>query len=161
MKKIFLLMAIMIPIATTAQITHVSLQASGLTCSMCSNSINKALKKLDFVLRVEADIKTYTFEIYFKPDSNVDFDLIKKKVENAGFTVYGFVATILFDNVQVIKSQSVSMGGKIFLFTALKEQTLNGPQKIKVLDKGFVSPKETRSNAFPVSAAGTYNVSIS
>ena len=66
MKSIFLFIAIAFSVATNAQITKVSLQASGLTCSMCSNSINKALKTLDFVERVDADIKTYTFEILFK-----------------------------------------------------------------------------------------------
>ena len=79
MKKIFLFIAIAFSVATNAQVTSVSLQASGLTCSMCSNSINKALKTLDFVLRVDADIKTYTFEIVFKPNANVDFDMIKEE----------------------------------------------------------------------------------
>jgi len=105
MKKIFFFIAIALSMVTNAQVTGVSLQASGLTCSMCSNSINKALKTLDFVLQVDADIKTYTFEISFKPNSSIDFDMIKNKVENAGFTVNGFVATILFNNVQVINSQ--------------------------------------------------------
>ena len=66
MKNIFLLLAISISMVTKAQVTKVSLQASGLTCSMCSNAINKALKSLDFVDKVEADIKNYTFEILFK-----------------------------------------------------------------------------------------------
>ena len=122
MKKNFLLIAIAFSMVTNAQVTKVSLQASGLTCSMCSNSINKALKTLDFVLKVDADIKTYTFEILFKTNSNVDFDMIKKKVENAGFTVSGFVATILFNNIQVINSQPVTIGDKTFLFENMKDQ---------------------------------------
>jgi copper chaperone CopZ len=83
MKKIFLLFAVAFSVSINAQVTQVSLQASGLMCSMCSNSINKALTMLDFVLKVDADIKTYTFEIFFKPNSHVDFDLIKRKVENS------------------------------------------------------------------------------
>ena len=65
----------------TAQIKKVSLQASGLTCSMCSNSIFKALKTLDFVDNVEANIKTSTFAITFKQGAKVDMDKLKKKVE--------------------------------------------------------------------------------
>lgn len=84
--------------ATQAQVTKVYLQASGLTCSMCSNSINKALKTLDFIDKVDADIKNYTFEISFKANSIVDFDKIKKKVEDAGFSVSDFVA-ILFISI--------------------------------------------------------------
>lgn len=160
MKKIFLFITIVISIASTAQVTHVSLKASGLTCSMCSNSINKALKTLDFIESVDADIKTYTFEIYFKPNSAIDFDLIKMKVEHAGFSVSGFVATILFDEVKVLNKLPVCVAGKTFLFTNPKEKSLSGVQKIRILDKGFVSPKEYKINAFPVSAAGTYNASI-
>ncbi|MEI9810244.1 MAG: heavy-metal-associated domain-containing protein [Bacteroidota bacterium] len=160
MKKIFLLIAIVFSLTSNAQVTHVSLKASGLTCSMCSNSINKALKTLDFILTIEADISTYTFELCFKSNSVVDFDLIKKKVENAGFTVAGFVATVLFDNVQVLNSQAVTIDGKTFLFTGVKEQTLNGARKIKVLDKGFVSPKEYKKSAFPVLATHTYTVTL-
>ncbi len=160
MKKILLFIAIAFSMVTSAQVTKVSLQASGLTCSMCSNSINKALKTLDFVLKVDADIKTYTFEILFKPNSNVDFDMIKKKVENAGFAVSGFVATILFNNVQVINSQPVTIDDKTFLFVNTKDQSLNGVKHVKILDKGFVSPKEYKRNAYPVSSPHTYHATI-
>jgi copper chaperone CopZ len=160
MKKIFLFIAIAFSLAANAQVTKVSLQASGLTCSMCSNSINKALKTLDFVLKVDADIKTYTFEILFKPNSTVDFDLIKRKVENAGFTVTSFVATILFNNVQVINSQPVTIEDKTFLFVNMKEQSLDGLKKVKILDKGFVSSREYKRSAFPISSSRTYYASI-
>ncbi|MCW3106037.1 MAG: Heavy metal transport/detoxification protein [Segetibacter sp.] len=160
MKTIFLFFAIALSIATKAQVTKVSLQASGLTCSMCSNSINKALKTLDFVHRIDADIKTYTFEISFKPNSNVDFDMIKAKVEKAGFSVSGFVATIHFNNVQVKNNEPVTIGGKSFLFVNVKDQSLNGPKQIKVLDKGFVSSKEYKSHAFSSSSPGTYHATI-
>ena len=160
MKKVLLFMAIAFSVATNAQVTKVSLQASGLTCSMCSNSINKALKTLDFVLEVDADIKTYTFEILFKPTADIDFDMIKKKVENAGFTVTSFIATIVFNNIQIINNQPVTIDDKTFRFVNMKDQSLNGVKKIKVLDKGFVSPKEYKRNAFPVSPTRTYYATI-
>src|SRR6476620_5691832 len=81
MKKIFLLLAIVVSMIAKAQITKVYLQASGLTCSMCSNAINKSLKTLDFVEKVDADVKSYTFEIYFKQNAQIDFDNIKTQVE--------------------------------------------------------------------------------
>jgi copper chaperone CopZ len=153
-------MAIAVSVATNAQVTKVSLQAGGLTCSMCSNSINKALKSLDFVDKIEADIKTYTFEITFKPNSDVDFDKIKMKVEKAGFTVNGFTATVHFNNVQLKNSEPVMVGNKILFFVNTKDQSLNGPTHVKVLDKGFVSSKEYKRNAFPVSSRGTYHATI-
>ncbi|MEO8772652.1 MAG: heavy-metal-associated domain-containing protein [Ferruginibacter sp.] len=159
MKSIFLFIAIALSVVTNAQVTKVSLQASGLTCSMCSNSINKALKTLDFVTSVDADIKTYTFEISFKPNTNVDFDKIRKKVENAGFTVCGFVATIYFNNVPVKNNQAVTIGVNDFLFVNTKDQLLNGAKLVKVLDKGYVSSKEYKKNAYSISLR-TYHATI-
>jgi copper chaperone CopZ len=153
-------MAIALSLATKAQVTKVSLQASGLTCSMCSNAINKALKTLDFVAAVNADIKTYTFEVTFKANSKVDFDKIKMKVEKAGFSVSVFVATIDFNNVQVKNNQAVTIGDKTFVFVNVKEQSLHGAKQVKVLDKGFVSPKEYKSYAFASSSPGTYHATI-
>lgn len=160
MKAIFLFIAIALSMAVNAQVTRVSLQASGLTCSMCSNSINKALKTLDFVDKVNPDLKTYTFEILFKPNSNVDFDKIKMKVEKAGFTVSSFVATIHFNSVPVKGSEPVTIGDKTFVFVNVKDQLLKGPKQVKVLDKGFVSSKEFKSYTFSVSSPGTYYASI-
>lgn len=160
MRTILLFVAVALTLATSAQVTKVSLRASGLTCSMCSNAINKALKTLDFIERIDADVKTYTFEISFKANSNVDFDMIKKKVEDAGFAVSSFIAAIQFNNVQVSKDQPVVMGDKTFMFSNSQDQLLDGIKEIRVIDKGFVSSKEFKRNSFPLSPAGTYHATI-
>jgi copper chaperone CopZ len=158
MKTVLLIVAIALSVATKAQVTKVSLQASGLTCSMCSNSIYKALKTLDFVNKVETDIKTYTFEIVFKPNSNVDFDKIRIKVEKAGFSVSSFIATIHFDNAQ-IKNRQLEIGERTFVFADVEEQKLNGDLRIKILEKGFVSGKEYKRYSFSSFLPNTYHVS--
>lgn len=160
MKKIFLFIAIAASITARAQVSTVSLQASGLTCSMCSNAINKALKKLDFVLKVDADIKTSAFGISFKPNSVIDFDMLRKSVESAGFTVCSFVANIHFDNIEVKNSQPVIFQGKTFLFVNTRNNVLNGDKQVKILDKGFVSPKEYKKNPFLVSSSQTFHVTL-
>lgn len=160
MKKILFIIAIAISMITTAQVNSVSLQASGLTCSMCSNAINKALRTLDFVLDVDADIKTYTFKISFKPNSIIDFDKIRKKVVDAGFTVYSFIADIYFKNVELMKGLPVIVQDKKLLFINAGDQVLNGNKQVKILDKGFVSPKEYKKNEFPDLALGTFHVSL-
>ncbi len=162
MRNIFLVMALVISMATQAQVTKVYLQASGLTCSMCSNAIDKALKSLDFINKVDADIKNYTFEISFKPGSKVDFDKIKNKVEGAGFFVADFIATINFDNVPVKEGQPVTIGNCTLLFVNPKEQLLNGTKPVRVLDKGFISARKNKRDAFPASLTqqGIYHVTL-
>ncbi|RYE56040.1 MAG: copper chaperone [Sphingobacteriales bacterium] len=147
-------------LTTNAQITKISLRASGLTCSMCSNSINKALKTIDYVKAVDSDLKTYTFDVVFKPGAAVDLDRIKTKVENAGFTVSALVATINFPKVEVTDNRSVKFEGNTFYIENLKQHSLDGIKQVKILDKGFVSPKEYKMNPFPVLPQGSYHVAI-
>ena len=147
MKTILLSIAIIFSVTTHAQVKSVSLQASGLTCSMCSNSINKALKTLDFVEKVQANIKTSSFEISFKPGATPDFDKLKMKVEDAGFSVAKFTAIVHFDHVAVVNDNHVVIGQTVYHFLNVNDQTLNGDKAIRLLDKGFVSSKEYKKNS--------------
>ena len=160
MKSLFLAVAIYASAITEAQINSVSLQASGLTCSMCSNAVNKALRSLDFVKNVDPDIKTYTFEITFKPNSYIDFDLIRKSVEKAGFTVCAFVANIHFDHLPVRNGQPVKLQSQSFLFLDTADQVLDGDKTIRLIDKGFVSAKEYKRNPLSTSLPQTYHVKL-
>ena len=160
MKNILMIIAILISGATNAQVTKVYLQASGLTCSMCSNSINKALSTLDFIDKVDADIQHYTFEISFKMNSCVDFDKIRRKVEDAGFSVSGFVAAIDFNNVEIKENEPVTIGSNTLIFVNGKSGMLVGVKQVRLLDKGFITSKEYRRNVFPVSLPGILHVKM-
>ena len=163
MRYILLIAVIVVSLTATAQISKVSLQASGLTCSMCSNSINKALRSVDFVDKIEANIKTSTFDITFKPGKQVDFDKLKSKVEDAGFFVSKFFAVVHFDAVAVKSDQPVTIGDKTFQFVNVKEQVLNGEQQVKIIDKGFVSAKEYKKSGITSSGSNSgkvYHVTI-
>jgi copper chaperone CopZ len=161
MKTFLFLMAIAVSItAGSQQITKVSLQASGLTCSMCSNSINKALKTVDFVDNVNANVQNSSFEITFKHSKKVDFDILKKKVEDAGFSVSKFIAFINFNNVRIKTNEAVTIGSNTFLFTNVKEEVVKGEIPVHILDKGFVSPKEYKKNPVTQTAERTYHANI-
>lgn len=70
-----------------AEIKKVTLVASGLTCSMCSRAIFKALTSLDFVADVKVDIEQSKYILSFKSDKKVVIDQIKSAVTDAGFGV--------------------------------------------------------------------------
>ena len=132
---------------TNAQVKTVNIQASGLTCSMCSNSIFKALKTLDFVEKVDPNIKTSSFDITFKPGADIDFDKLKSKVEGAGFFVANFTVTYHFDGLTIANDKHVTVGKTIFHFLNVKDAVISGDKKIRLLDKGFVSAKEFKKNS--------------
>lgn len=147
MKNIFFAVVLLYTTITDAQVKKVSIQASGLTCSMCSRAIYKALQSVDFVQTVDANIKNSTFEMTFKPDADVDFDKLKNKVEDAGFFVVGFWATIHFVNLKIKQDTAVETTGKNLMFLHIANQELDGDKTVKFLDKGYVSSKEYKKNS--------------
>lgn len=147
MKKILLLVFLMTSLSAFSQVTKVMLQASGLTCSMCSNAINKSLKTVDFVEKVKADVATSSFEITIKSGSAVSFDVLKKKVEDAGFFVAGMSFAMIVNNVEVSNDAHIEISGTMFHFLNTGNRQLNGETVFRILDKGFVSAKEFKKNS--------------
>lgn len=141
MKKILVIVASLLVLQAGAQFKQATLQASGLTCAMCSNAINKALQKLTFAEKVQPNIKESSFTITFKPGANVDFDAIRKAVEGAGFTMANLKVKANFDAVAVSNDAHLKMNGSNLHFLDVKQQTLNGEQTIQVVDKKFVPEK--------------------
>lgn len=100
---------------------------------------------------IEPDIKTSTFEITFKQNSPVDFNQMKKKVEDAGYGVARFVVTINCKNVAVKSREIVKIGDLKFQFVNTRIQSLNGETQLKIMNKGFVPKKEYQKNTVATS----------
>ena len=143
MKKCFLfVIATALWIAGYAQFSKASLQASGLTCSMCSKAVKVALEKVSFVQEVKVNIKNQEYAIVFKENSKADFDELKKAVEDAGFSVASLKVTGSFSSVNVEKDEHIQLDGKNFHFVNSGAKVLNGEQTLTIVDKDFLSAKE-------------------
>ena len=143
MKSVVILVALVISaVSSQAQFTKASLQASGLTCSMCSKAVKTALEKVAFVQEVKVNIKSQEYTIAFKQGSAHDFDALKKAVEDAGFSVASLKVTGSFSNVDVEKDKHIQLDGKNFHFVNAASKTLNGEQTFTIVDKDFVSAKD-------------------
>ncbi len=133
--------------ASAQQITAIDLQVTGLTCSMCSKSTEKSLRTLDFIADVKPDLNKNLFILSFKKGQTVNLDLIKKKVEDAGFSVGTLAATFDFNQLKVDEKGMASTGQVAYRFLNTKGKILNGPVKATVLDKNFVSSATFKKNA--------------
>jgi copper chaperone CopZ len=140
MKKILILLLIVVAaMGANAQFTKASIQASGLTCAMCSRAIDNALKELPFVATVQPDIKNSAFTIVFKQGQEADIDELKKAVEDAGFFVARFTITGVFNNTEVKNDEHVDISGKEYHFLNIKDQVLNGEKSLTIVDKNFLT----------------------
>ena len=143
MKRIIILLLVLTAgLLSQAQFTKATLQASGLTCAMCNNAINKSLKGLAFVSTVKSDIKNASFDIVFKDGATADIDAMREAVEDAGFFVAKLKVTGNFDNVNVKNDEHVVIGGKTFHFLEISDQVLSGEKTLTLLDKNFLTSKE-------------------
>ena len=143
MKKLLLILGIVFLSTTVhAQFTKGTLQATGLTCAMCSNAINKALEKVPFVESVRSDIKNSAFNLVFKTGEKIDIDALKEAVEDAGFSVGSLKITGNFEEQELARDKHFRVGDLNFHFLGADEQVLKGEQTLTVLDKDFVTAKE-------------------
>lgn len=118
-------------IKANAQISKAEIIATGLTCSMCSNAINKQLKSLPDVVNVETDLNTNTFTVTLKAGNTLSPKVFKDKVEKAGF----FIGSLMLTT----KSEIIKQGGYVVVNSA---SSTNPEVQIQVLDKGYVTEKE-------------------
>lgn len=140
----FLVFGLFVQSTVMSQIKSVSLQASGLTCSMCSRAIYKSLKKLPSVSNVQEDIAHSSYHIQFKDAEKASLADLKKAVLDAGFSVAWMEVNIRFDNVQVANDSSLRLDDFTFLFVDVQKQTLNGERKLLILDKDYILEKDRK-----------------
>lgn len=144
MKKLLVIIAILFVSQVNAQTTRATLQASGLTCAMCSKAVFKALSAVPFVEKVQPNIQLSTYELVFKPGSKIDFDALSKAVVDAGFSVSMLKVTTRFQDVKVQNDAHVNVGGQVFHFLDVPQQTLTGEKTVKLVDKNFVMVKDQK-----------------
>jgi copper chaperone CopZ len=127
-------------------ISNAELQVTGLTCSMCSKATETSLKTLDFIQEIKPDLNKNLFAITFKKDKNVNIDLIRKKVEEAGFSVGKLNATFNFKNASLDNNGRTAVNGTHYQIVGADQKVLNGPVKATVIDKNFVPNNTFKKN---------------
>ncbi|HMI04920.1 MAG TPA: cation transporter [Pedobacter sp.] len=120
------------------QISSAELQVAGLTCSMCSQATEKSLRSLDFIAAIKPDLNKNIFVIDFKKSKTVNIDLIRKKVQDAGFSVAGLTAVFNFEHLKVDENGQAADGLEVYKFLNAKNKTLNGAVRVSVIDKNFI-----------------------
>ena len=148
MKKVFFLtLSLWLYMHGNAQVKSATLQASGLTCALCAKSVFKNLQTLPFIQEIDTDLEGSSFLLAFKPGQVVDADLIRKMVEDAGFSVAGLKLVVHFDAQPIRNDQHVTVNGKVYHFLKVTEQVLSGETTLILVDKPFLSAREYKKFA--------------
>ena len=150
------LLVMLTSLTSYSQIAKADIVATGLTCSMCSNAINKQLKSMAEVDSISTDLNTNTFTVYFKKNTNLQPKALKNAVEKAGFFVGSMVLTMKIDSKK-IENNSVKIQDDTFIFIDSKKPISDNEVSYQVIDKGFVTQKEFKKLTKTYSKLATYN----
>jgi copper chaperone CopZ len=161
MKNLFILIVIVwFASKANAQFTKASLEASGLTCAMCTKAVKKALEGIPFVQEVKVNIKTQLYELAFKNGIPVHFDDIQKAVQDAGYSIASLKVTGNFDNIKVQKNAYVKIGDQTLDFMNGDTETLSGERTLTLIDKNFLTPKAFKKYSATIKQNSVVNTRI-
>jgi copper chaperone CopZ len=147
-------------VQVSAQFTTATLEASGVTCSLCSKAIQKALEKVTFVQQVTVDVKMQVYNVTFRKNSAVHFDEIQKAVEDAGFSVASLKVTGNFNNLQLTKDENIQIGDQTFNFLNGNGQVLDGEKTFTLVDKNFLTPKAFKKYSASIRPGAASNTRV-
>lgn len=66
---------------------HATLYLEGLTCSLCSYSVQDQLMRLGIIQDIQMDLNANQARLTFLPYAQVRWELLRKAVERAGFSL--------------------------------------------------------------------------
>ncbi|MFV8321435.1 heavy-metal-associated domain-containing protein [Flavobacterium sp. LS2R12] len=153
-------------IKSYSQISKAEIVATGLTCSMCSNAINKQLKATVGVDSVSTDLNTNTFTVYFKKESKIMPRVLKEGVEKAGFFIGSLVITMPTESLKIEDNKTISFNGSTFVLLNEELKNSKGETKLKIYDKGYVTQKEykkllktfSKTTSYPLDNEDDYHI---
>lgn len=121
--------------SANAQIKSAEVLASGLTCSMCSKAIFKALSSLPFVDTIKVNIETSVYQLNFKKDSAVKIESIRDAVYDAGFAIAKLSFTAHWKDKNAIKDLVFNDLGYQFQWQTKSNKMLSNTQKVFIVNK--------------------------
>ncbi len=74
------------PVVSSAQYQKVTLRVDGLACPFCAYGLEKKLKRMDNLDKLDIKINEGLVILYFLDGTQIDKELISQKVKEAGFT---------------------------------------------------------------------------
>lgn len=146
--KRFIALVMLLGITSSyAQISKAEIIATGLTCSMCSNAINKQLKAMPEVEKVMIDLNNNTFVVNIKANSKITPEALRLNIEKTGFFVGSMILTMDANTVEPKDNSSFKNASGTYVFVGSDEKSDNEKLRLKVLNSGFVTKKEYKKSA--------------
>lgn len=127
-KKIvfFLLFTFNFATITFGQITKVEVGINGLTCSQCSRSVEMQMKKLDFIHKMQMDLKDTKLEVNLDTLKKIDWYAFPIAIKNAGFSIRNLILKLDEVSLNPSKPYFIFQNTYFYILDYNDESKLNG-----------------------------------
>ena len=143
-KWLILYFVIYLPGIAQGQFKSVEMGIDGLTCSMCSRSVEMSLVKLDFIDRIEMDLNSNRSEIFFREGMYVSIDKVAQAVIDAGFSVAYLNALFDFKEQPIDTHTCWNYAYETYHFLEVSQPQLKGETVLKFIGTNFLSRNELK-----------------
>jgi copper chaperone CopZ len=138
-----ILFLFLLPTKSLAGYYWVEVGVNGLTCSVCTQSVERSIRRLDFVDSVSMSLEKTEGRIFLKRDAVVDLRKIAKAVVAAGFSVRFLRVAFGFDDMAIGRDGSFVYQGQPFQWLQFQNNATKGETILKLVDEGFLPKKES------------------
>lgn len=141
-RKFYLLfVALLTQFLSFAQFDVVEVGINGLTCSMCSYSVENSIRKIQAVDKISMDLNNNIALIHFKRNSTIDFNVLAERVRNSGFSVR-HISFTLNKQVSINQTGVFETGNLAFQCINTSSSELSPGSKLRLVGKEFMSKTE-------------------
>jgi cation transport ATPase len=130
-------------ISSIAGVKWADIGVNGLTCSLCSRSVEMSIRRLDFVDSVVMSLETTQGRIYFKKNAPIDFKQLAKAVVNAGFSVRSLHIDFILDDINIDSKGTFTFQGQEFEWLNFVQKNVTHQVLLRIVDEGFLPKKES------------------
>ena len=141
MRTALLILSLAISVHASSQLMAIKLQVSGLTCAMCARTVQNSLEKIVFIKEVRPDLNSQEYQLSLRENDRVDLDLIRKEVEDAGFSVARLQVTAFVSDAGLQNRVPVKIGSLLFQIISGDQKLAKGENTFMLAEQGFLSAK--------------------
>lgn len=137
-----LIPSLFLSLALHGQVQTITTGINGLTCSMCSRTVEKSILNLLWVEKVEMSLENTESKIFPRKNTTISMKEIARSVKDAGFSVRFVKMEMDVADLRLQENNTFYSSGQEFRLTGNNKIPEKGTVIFRLIDPLFTTPKD-------------------
>lgn len=133
----------LVPNDSFAGLKWIDVGINGLTCSLCTRSVDRSISRLEFVDSVNMSLENTEGRIYLKDVEVIDLKRITKAITDAGFSIRFVRLQFDFKDIQIDTDGFFNFKGQRYRWLQFKSNASLSSVALTLINEGFLPRKES------------------